>query len=161
MPLQLLRRPKSKNWVMRGTVRGRRVEESTGTSDKRFAEEIRAKREAELLAESVYGKKGTLTFAQAALSYLELGGCRRLLEKPLRHFGATPLSRLDQAALDEAALRLYPTACPATRNRQFYTPVSAVLHYAAKRRWCDPPLLERPRQSPVGYAGSNPIRRKP
>jgi hypothetical protein len=49
MPIRLVRRPKSPNWVMRGTVRRIRIEESAGTSDRRLAEEIRAKREAELL----------------------------------------------------------------------------------------------------------------
>jgi hypothetical protein len=51
MSLRLVRRPKSPYWIVRGTVRGIRVEESTGTSEKRVAEEIRAKREAEILAQ--------------------------------------------------------------------------------------------------------------
>ena len=45
--LQLVRRPKSPNWIIRGPVRGIRVEESTGTSKRRIAEEIRAKRESD------------------------------------------------------------------------------------------------------------------
>ena len=49
--------PKSPHWIIRGTVRGIRVEESSGTGDKRVAEEIRAKREAQILAESVYGRR--------------------------------------------------------------------------------------------------------
>src|ERR1700735_4297874 len=76
MPIRLVRRAKSPHWIMRGTVRGVRVEESTGTGDKRAAEEIRAKREAEILAQSVYGRRATATFAEAALSYLECGGIR-------------------------------------------------------------------------------------
>ena len=71
MPLELDRRPKSPYWIIRGTLRGIRVEESTGTSDRRVAEEIRAKREAEILAQSIYGRRATATFAEAALSYLE------------------------------------------------------------------------------------------
>ena len=57
MSLRLVRRPKSPHWIIRGTVRGIRVEESSGTGDKRVAEEIRAKREAQILAESVYGRR--------------------------------------------------------------------------------------------------------
>ena len=68
MSLRLVHRPKSPYWIMRGTIRGIRLEESTGTDDKKIAEEIRAKREAELLAESIYGRRATATFAQAALS---------------------------------------------------------------------------------------------
>ncbi len=49
MPLKLVSREKSPFWIIRGSIRGVRVEESTGTSDRRIAEEIRAKREAQLL----------------------------------------------------------------------------------------------------------------
>ena len=42
--LKLVRRPKSPHWILRGTVRRIRIEESTRTDDKRAAEEIRAKR---------------------------------------------------------------------------------------------------------------------
>ena len=42
------------------------------------------------------------------------------------------------------ARKLYPSASDATRNRQAYTPASAVMRYAARRQWCAPLLLERP-----------------
>ena len=86
MPLRLVRRPKSPNWIIRGTLRGIRVEESTGTDNKKVAQEIRAKREAEILAQSVYGRRATATFAEAALSYLENGGNKRFLDKVIRAF---------------------------------------------------------------------------
>ena len=89
MSLRLVRRPKSPHWIIRGTVRRVRVEESSGTGDKRVAEEIRAKREAQILAESVYGRRATATFAEAALSYLEAGGDKRVLgtcNQALRHY---------------------------------------------------------------------------
>ncbi len=147
MSLKIVRRPKSPNWIIRGTVRGIRVEESTGTSERRIAEEIRAKREAELLTQSVYGRRATATFAEAALSYLENGGSRRFLEPVIKHFGTTPLAQVDQDALDRGARKLFPTAAAATRNRQFYTPASAVLHHAARRGWCGLPVIERPEAS--------------
>ena len=40
------------------------------------------------------------------------------------------MSEIDQAAIDDAAATLYPDASPATRNRQVYTPVSAILRHA-------------------------------
>src|SRR5262249_41074819 len=46
------------------------------------------------------------------------------------YFGETPLVDIDQAAIDAAALALYPAAAPATRNRSVYTPASAVLKHA-------------------------------
>src|SRR5215470_12583475 len=144
MPLKLSRRDWTPNWVMRGTVRGIRLEESTGTTDKKTAEEIRAKREVEILNESVHGRSATATFASAVRSYLENGGNKRFLDGPVKHFGTTPLVRIDQDAIDKGARKVYPNASDATRNRQFYTPVSAVITHAAKRKWCAPLMLERP-----------------
>src|SRR5437763_16218985 len=118
--LKLVRRPKSPYWIVRGTVRHIRVEESTGTPDKRTAEEIRAKRESEILDQSIYGRAATATFAQATLSYIENGGAKRFLDRVLDHFGTTLLARIDQDAIDQGARRLYPDASDATRNRQFY-----------------------------------------
>jgi integrase len=146
VPLKLVHRPKSPHWIIRGTLRGIRLEESTGTDDKKAAEEIRAKREAEILAESIYGRRATVTFASAALSYLENGGSKRFLEPVIKHFGTTLLGRIDQDEIDRGARKLYPDASDATRNRQFYTPVSAVMTHAAKRKWCSPLILERPSQ---------------
>jgi len=149
MPLKLVQRRDNKSpfWIIRGSIRGRRVDESTGTAERKIAEEIRAKREAELLAESVYGRRATATFAQAVLSYLEHGGSKRFLEPVIEHFGTTPLAKIDQDAIDRGARKLYPNASGATRNRQFYTPVSAVMTHAARRSWCPRLLLERPAPS--------------
>src|SRR5439155_7740236 len=125
------------HWIIRGTVRGIRIEESTRVSDRRRAEEIRAKREAELIAQSVYGRRAVATFAEAALSYLKQGGSRRFIEPIIQHFGTTSLAAIDQDALDRAAIKLYPHVAASTRNRQFYTPASAVLQ-------CQRPLIQRP-----------------
>ncbi len=146
MPLRLVRRPKSPFWNIRGTVRGIRVEESAGTGERAVAEEIRAKREAQILAESVYGRRATCTFAEAAVSYLQEGGSRRFLEPIIKHFGTTPLVGVDLSAIEKGARKLYPKTSPSTRNRQFFTPTSAVLRHAAKRGWCAAPILERPAQ---------------
>jgi integrase len=130
MPLRLVRRPKSPYWIIRGTLRSIRLEESTGTYNKKIAEEIRAKREAEILAQSIYGRRATATFAEAALSYLQNGGNKRFLHKVM------------------GARKVYPNTSGATRNRQFYTPVSAVIKHAAKRGWCSHIVMERPEKPP-------------
>jgi integrase len=148
MPIRLVRRPKSPNWIIRGTLRGIRVEESTGTDNKKVAEEIRAKREAEILAQSVYGRRATATFAEAAVSYLENGGDKRFLDKVVRHFGTMPLGKVDQDAIDKGARKVYPNVSGATRDRQFYTPASAVIKHAAKRGWCSQIIMERPEKPP-------------
>jgi len=148
VPLELKSRPKSPYWVIRGTLRGIRVEESTGTGDRRAAEEILIKREAELLEQSIHGRRATATFAAAALSYLEQGGSKRFMAPVIRHFGTTPLARIDQDALDHGAKKIYPNASPSTRNRQFYAIASSILHHAAKRGWCASPIIERPSTPP-------------
>jgi integrase len=144
MPLKLVRRPKSPHWIIRGTLRGIRVEETTGVADKKAAEEILAKRSGEILAESIHGRRATATFASAALSYLENGGSKRFLDAVVTHFGTTPLAQIDQDAIDRMARKLYPDASGATRNRQAFTPASAVMRHAARRQWCTPLILERP-----------------
>jgi hypothetical protein len=102
--LKLVQRPKSPNWVMRGTVRGVSIEESTGVADRKAAEEILAKRQAEILTESVWGKTATVTFAHAVADYLEHGaGSKRFLEPLLKHFTTTLLRDIDQHAIDLAA----------------------------------------------------------
>src|SRR5262249_36975601 len=62
------------------------------------------------------------------------------------HFGNLPLAKVDQAAIDRAAKVLYPGAKPGTLNRQVYTPVSAVLKFAAKRGLCEFRQIDRPTQ---------------
>lgn len=128
--------------------RGIRIEESTGVSERRAAEEIRAKREAVVLAESVYGRRATVTFASAAVSYLQHGGETRFLEQIIEHFGTMPLAKIDQDALDHAALKLYSYYSDASRNRAFYTAAIVVIAHAAKRKWCERLVLQRQRRSP-------------
>ncbi|MBX9706817.1 MAG: site-specific integrase [Caulobacteraceae bacterium] len=146
MPLTLKRRHGSPNWYIRGTVRGLLVDESTGTGDRKAAEEVRAVREAELLKRSVHGDSATRTFADAALSYMEAGGESQHLAPILKRIGSKPLATIGQAEIDALALKLKPDGGPATRNRHIYTPVVAVLHHAARKRWCDKPVVARPRE---------------
>lgn len=155
MPIKIVDHPKSPNFYIRGTVRGRTVYETTGTDDRAKAEEIRAHREAELFKESVYGKRITATFMQAAASYLEQGGSARFLGTQsddgawsglIGHFMNRQMSSINQEALDDAAIKLYPKASPDTRNRQVYTPFIAVWNHAARNEWCDARDWSRPRK---------------
>ena len=130
-PLKIERRKRSPNWFLRGTVRGITVRESTGTSDRDAAEEIRIKREAELLKRSVHGARSVATFLDVAVAYMKAGGERRYISPLLDHFGAAPLIKIDQAGIDRAATLLKPKASGATCNRQIYTPMSAILKHAA------------------------------
>lgn len=145
MPLRLTRRHNSPNWYIRGTVRGIAIDESTRTDRREAAEALRIRREAELLDRSIHGRRATATFLEAAVSYMEAGGETRYLGPLIDHFGALRLAALDQMAIDVAAQALYPAAAPATRNRQVYTPISAVLRHAAERGLCEHRAIRRPR----------------
>lgn len=146
MPIKLKRRHGSPFWYIRGTIRGVSVDESTGLVDRRKAEEVRARREAEVLEESVHGRRAVATFASATLSYLEQGGENRYVTPLLKHFGTAKLSAIDQAAIDRCARLVKPNASRSTVNRQVYTPISAIMKHAAKRGMCTAQPIERPRQ---------------
>lgn len=148
--LKLTKRHGSPNYYLRGTIRGISVDESTGidTGNTKAANEYKAKREAELLEESIHGKRAVATFSQAALSYIEAGGETKFLEPIITHFGTMKLSAIGQHEIDTAARKLYPKHATSTMNRQAYTPISAVLRHAAKRGWCSQLMLERPDDPP-------------
>ena len=85
----------------------------------------------------------------AATAYLKSGGdgtyLGRILEmtgpQALRH---RALTSIDQMAIDEAADALYPNGTPQTKNRQFYSPVSAVLKRAG---------IDKQINRPIGWRG--------
>ncbi|AQS90669.1 integrase [Gluconobacter albidus] len=152
MSLKIVKRPNTKNLYIRGTIRGTSVCESTGTSDPTRAEEFRAKREAELWTESIYGKKATVTFAHAVAAYLEAEERSETtkfhLRRLLNHFGTTRLIEIAQPQLDDAyrkILRDGISASSATKMRGVLTPLRAVLEFAAIRQWCDRPAFDTPR----------------
>jgi integrase len=70
------------------------------------------------------------------------GGNRRYVAALINYFKETPLTDIDQDALDAAALALYPNVTSATRARQCYTPISAIMHHALGDK-C--PVIRRPK----------------
>lgn len=156
MPLKLKRySARGANWYLRGTVRGIDIFETTGTDDRRAAEAIRIKRESALLDRSIFGAGASITFPEAAVSYLEQGGEARFLGKEnpktgkwsglIGHFKTTQLAAIDQQEADQAASALYPGTSAATRKRQAYAPLIAVLNHAADRGWLKPPRIKAPK----------------
>lgn len=169
MPIKLIppRPGKTPNYYIRGTYRGQYVDESTGTTRKESATRF-LKTTIDKIDNGDYETRKDVraapTFLDAAVSYLATGGEGRFIGeydemtgkwKPglITHFGDTKLRDIDQAAIDDAALALYPLATPATRNRQIYTPMSAILKHVgitmaikrpkgsqgkARVNWCQP-----------------------
>lgn len=142
--LKLFRRKAGGPYYIRGTVQGQRIYESTGCLQRAPAEAIRNRRETELISRAAYGKAATLTFAEAALTYLDAGGESKFLGRIIQHLGPdTLLSDIDNAAINKAAAALYPTAANATINRQLITPISAVVNMAASEGLATPRKFKR------------------
>lgn len=119
----------SPNWTIRGTHRGVRVNRTSGSPKRSVAQQVKAQIEADIERGQQPGKPST-GFAAAALAYVKAGGARRYVMKLSDYFGDKPITEIDQAAIDAAALELYPNVTPATRNVCVYTPTSAILHHA-------------------------------
>ena len=155
MPLSIFRRKDKTgkpvgSWIIRGTIGGARVYESTGTGNKKAAEILRAKREHEINQRLALGKSATLTFAEAALTYLEAGGEARFVAPLLLHFGEkTRLIDIDHEAINRAAESLYAGLEPATINRQLITPISAIYNLAVDDGHVTPRRFRR-RPEPKG-----------
>lgn len=131
MPLKLVPpRRGNPNYAIRGSyLQVKRYYRSTGTPEKRVAERILAKVKRDIESGAL-APQGVPTFASAMTSYIQAGGEQRFLTKIADHMGDLPLDRVTQAKVDAAADALYPNASPATRNRQVYSPVSAILQHA-------------------------------
>jgi integrase len=65
---------------------------------------------------------------------MQAGGERNFVEPILRAWGERAIETIDQIAIDTLAVELYPAAEASTRNRQVYTPVSAILKHVGVDR---------------------------
>jgi integrase len=146
MPLKLKppRPGKTTYWSIRGTYLGCYVNRSSGSREKAFAEKLRRKLERDIERGVLSGGTKASGFAAAAAAYMKAGGDGKYLAPLILHFQHTPLADIDQLTIDHAAAELYPLATAATRNRQVYTPISAVLKRAG---------IERKIKRPKGWRG--------
>jgi integrase len=131
MPLKLVppRAGKSPYWSVRGAYLGQHVDRSTKARKRAVAAKVLHQIEQEIESGQFF-IAAEPDFASAALAYMNVGGERRFLTPLLKHFRTKPLREITQTEIDAAADKLYPNAMPATRNRQVYSPVSAVLKHA-------------------------------
>lgn len=125
-------------WHVSGSIGGERIRKSLGTRDRARAEELRAQLEARLWKRHTYGEEAVRTFEEAALSYMAQGGERAYLPALIKHFRGRNVGSIAAGDIREAAIELYPSAGPATRNRQGITPARAVINHAHSRKWCPP-----------------------
>ncbi len=155
MPLKLVppRQGKSPYWSVRGTHLGRYVDRSTKACQRALAVKVLRRLE-RAIERGELAEPDEATFASAAIDYMNAGGERTFLTRLIQHFGTTPLRNIDQAAIDRAAVELYPNASAATRNTQVYTPVSAILQHRGHRLSASPlPGRPRPAADQLALAG--------
>src|SRR5688572_29913658 len=113
MPLKIYRR--GEIWHYRGTVAKGRLRGSTGTSDKDEALRFAAEQEATARRGNLYGPQSVLTFAQAAIMYLQAEKPTRYVEKVAAYWKNTPVHKINSGAVRQAAIVLHPKAPGATR----------------------------------------------
>lgn len=134
MPLTLYKR--GEVWHYRGTVAKRRLRGSTGLTDKEKALQFTARVEHEARNRHPDGPQGSLTFAQAAIMYLNAEKTDRFIPRVAAYWKNTPVRNITGGAVRQSAIVLHPKASGATRNRQVIVPTQAIINFAAEMDLC-------------------------
>ena len=134
MSLKLYKRGEA--WHYRGTIAGRRLRGSTGTSQKEAAESYVAHIAARQWKSHLAGPEAVLTFAQAAILYRASKKNARFLDRIEDYWKDTLVKDITVGAIKQSAIALYPNASGATRNRQVIVPTQAVINHAAESELC-------------------------
>jgi len=151
------REGRSPYWYVRGTFLGVSLDRSTGTTERAAALLVLRKWEREIATGQYHVVPETSvaprTFLAAAVAYMKAGGERSFLSPIIEYTGPDAirdivLESIDQLVLDNLASALYPHATAQTRNRQVYTPVSAVLKRGG---------IERRFKRPKGWQGPKSV----
>src|SRR6266581_4198140 len=127
--MRLFRRSEADAWWCDFWHQGRRIRKSTGTIDRREAQEYADRLKAELWRHARLGERPAITWDAAVLDWLE----------------GKPLTAIDRDALDALGKKKAATGvAPATVNRHLAA-VSAVLGHAFKKGWrpVKPPIPKR------------------
>lgn len=148
MALYLYKHPKTKIWYIRGSHHGIVLDESARTRSESQANGVKEKREREIYEQVILGKKPERTFADASLGYMNGGGDASLLLPIIERIGEFFLSDVTQDVIDTLAAELYPTGQNSTKIRKVYTPISAVMHWAADSWGFQPRRIRRPKNPP-------------
>lgn len=150
MPWKLVppREGKTPFWYVRGKYLGIALDRSTGASEKRAATTIfntwkRKIERGEVLQPTETTDSGL--FLSAAKAYMISGGERQYVEAICLKWPTKVLADIDQVAIDTLAAELYPDSPASTRNRQVYTPVSAILKHVG---------IDKTIKRPKGWRGN-------
>lgn len=88
-----------------------------------------------------------VSFREAYFAYRSAKGARAcsISEDVLARIGDILVSDVDPTIIEALSVELKPHSAPATRDRQIYTPISAVLKFASAHGWCARLRLSRPK----------------
>ena len=148
MPIRVYRRKGSEIYSYAGTVAGRRLRGSTGTTDKIRAERIAAEKETAQWKCDLDGPSAVLTFAKAALLYRAAGKVtnkrsERYLSRVEDYWKDTLVKNIKAGAIKQSAIEMHPNDSGATRNRQVITVTQAVINHCAELELCPPIKVRR------------------
>lgn len=143
MPVKVYRRKGSQIYSFRGSVAGRRLRGSTGTTDKARAERIASEKEAEQWKCHLDGPEAVLTFAKASILYRAAGKETRFLPLVEDHWKDTLVKDIKPGAVRQAAIEVLPGRSPATWIREFITPTQSVINHCADLELCPPIRVKR------------------
>lgn len=143
-------------YTVTGTYLGVKVDRSTKTDSEKIAKQQLKRWKGEIERGEYVGPRERreakidetlepLTFVDAAISYMNAGGERRFLQPAIDQLGPKLLTNIDQATIDAAAVKAFPRGAASYRNRNFYTPVSAVMKHVG---------VERKIRRPKGHKGT-------
>lgn len=141
MSLRIKRR--GKVWHYAGTVAGRRLRGSTGSTDKKIAERIAAEVENKAWRGHLDGPGATLMFSQAALAYRGAGKDDRFLSEIEDYWKDTLVPSITGEGIRRMAKQIYPDHANSTINRQGIVPAQAIINYASELGWCAPIKVKR------------------
>lgn len=155
MPLKLIAPRQRKNnpfWLVRGTIGGREIEVSTETRNEAEANIFKARLELSILEDAVPGAGEAVTFRRAAALYAAFisppKSDQRRIDAIVIVLGDRTVADIGQADLVDAAHRIYPGRKNETKNRAVIKPAAAILHYAARNRWCEWLRIEKLQEAP-------------
>ena len=148
MPLKLVKRD-GENWHIYGTVKGKRIRESTGTDNKEAAEKLRIQREHELLFHP-NKREEQRTFGDAINSYMRRrdnmgSSTTEYLLRFHRKWGDVLLEDFTTQSLEDwIDERLGEVSSPSVRRE--LNCIMAVLNHARVRKWIkEVPEVSKPR----------------
>jgi len=130
MALKLKKYPKrSPYWVIRGTINGVKIFESTETVKRDEAEACLRKRSPEIYNAAKLNEQPPATFGDAVTVYLEGGGDPRFLDPLMDEFEVTAIRDISQVEMNKLIKKLYPAGEPkaTTVNRNVISPYISVV----------------------------------